>query len=84
MRMRRTYLSRTLKTIELLIVTIYVVVTACPLRTQSTQSIYRIADAAVRPFQIAIRARNGGTERNAVVWSLAQSKTRVRCSSGGW
>lgn len=63
---------------ELLMAGVYVALTIYLLFSGSAPSICRIVDAAVRPFQVTIRARHAGAERTAIVWRLAQSEKRTR------
>jgi hypothetical protein len=63
--------------VELMMVTIYVVLTAyffvcnCPPRIA-----FALRDAAA-PFQIKARARKAGAERSAAVWQSTQFETRT-------
>jgi len=63
--------------VEVVMVTIYIVLTPyfsvcnCPPRI-----VFALRDA-VAPFQIKARARKAETERNAAVWRSAQFETRT-------
>jgi hypothetical protein len=67
--------------LDLVMVTIYIALTTYLLPTGSAPSICLILNAAVRPFQITVRARNAEAERSAEVWRLPQSQGRVQCAS---
>jgi hypothetical protein len=68
--------------VELLMVSIYIALTTYLMPTNSAPSLCLIINAAVRPFQITIRARNAGAEQSDAVWRLARLENVVRRSCG--
>jgi len=66
--------------VELLMVTVYVVLTGYFLVCHCPPRIAFAVRDAVAPFQIKARARKAGAERSAAVWSLSQFETRTPLS----
>jgi hypothetical protein len=63
--------------VELMMVTIYVVLTAYLFVSNRPPRIAFALRDAVAPFQIKARARKAGAERGAEVWRSSQFETRT-------
>jgi len=63
--------------VELIMVTIYLVLTAYLIACSAPPRIaFALRDAAT-PFQVIVRARNAGAERSLAAWRSSQFETRT-------
>ena len=68
--------------LELMMVVIYLILTAYLFVCNSPPPIGFALRAAVTPFQITARARNAGSERSAAAWRFSQFESWARRLSG--
>ena len=64
--------------VELIMVTIYVILTAYLFACNSPSRIALTLREVVTPFQIKARARNAGAERSAAAWQPSRLEARIR------
>jgi len=64
--------------VELIMVTIYVILTAYLFACNAPPPVALALRDAVAPFQLKVRARNAGAERSTAVWRPSNFETRVR------
>ena len=69
-------MRRNTETVELIMVTIYVILTAYLFACSAPPRIaFALRDVAT-PFQVIARARNAGAERSLTAWRSSQFETR--------
>jgi len=77
MSVKLSAVRRHTETVELIMVTIYVVVTAYLIACSAPPRIaFALRDAAM-PFQLIVRARNAGAERSLLAWRSSQFEIRT-------
>jgi len=67
--------------LELMMVTIYVVLTAYLFACNAPPRIVFALRDAVTPFQVIVRARHAGTARSIAAWRSSQFESRTRTLS---